>query len=365
MPSTYTTNLGIEKIATGEQSGIWGATTNTNLELLDQAVNGVVTVTLASAGTSGSPNTLPITSGVLSDGRNKFIEFNDGGDLGATAYVQLTPNDAEKVVFMRNSLSGSRSVIVFQGTYNASNDFEIPAGADVVLKFDGAGGSATVTNVFDSLKAGGISLASGSTVTSILDEDDMSSDSDTALATQQSIKAYVDASDPDLTAVTTDVNPNTDDNNDLSSASNRWQDLYLSGGAYLGGTTSANLLSDYEEGTWSVFLISPAGHSGTLTPGDGQYIKVGDMVFLTLQLAASSFTLATGNTTYIRGLPFSALTTGTGMPTDYMGINTAVSGSNRDLFGVDVFTTIISLNPTDEFGRTYVQINISVVYRTS
>ena len=193
MPSTYTTNLGIEKIGTGEQSGTWGTTTNTNLDLIDQAVNGVVQVTLAAAGTSGSPNSLPINDGSASDGRNKFIEFTDGGDLGATAYVQLTPNDAEKVAFFRNSLAGGRSVILFQGTYNASNDFEIPSGADVVLKFDGAGAGATVTQVFEDLTISAVTLSSGVTASSILDEDNMASDSDTALATQQSIKAYVDS----------------------------------------------------------------------------------------------------------------------------------------------------------------------------
>jgi len=193
MPSTYTTNLGIEKIGTGEQSGTWGTTTNTNLDLIDQAVNGVVQVTLASAGTSGSPNDLPINNGATSDGRNKFIEFVDGGDLGATAYVQLTPNDADKVAFFRNSLTGGRSVIIFQGTYNASNDFEIPSGADVVLKFDGAGAGATVTQVFEDLTISAVTLSSGVTASSILDEDNMASDSDTALATQQSIKAYVDS----------------------------------------------------------------------------------------------------------------------------------------------------------------------------
>ena len=151
MPSTYTTNLGIEKIGSGEQSGTWDVTTNLNFDIIDQGINGVVSVTLAAAGTSGSPNTIDITDGTLSDGRNKFIEFVDGGDLGATAYVQLTPNDAEKIVFMRNSLSGSRSILVFQGTYNAANDFEIPAGKDVVIRFDGGGAGATVTDVFTSL----------------------------------------------------------------------------------------------------------------------------------------------------------------------------------------------------------------------
>ena len=152
MPSTYTTNLGIEKIATGEQSGTWGITTNTNFDIVDQAINGVAQVTLTSAGTSGSPNTLAISDGSVSDGRNKFIEFVDGADLGATAYVQLTPNDAEKIVFIRNSLSGSRSLIIFQGTYSASNDFEVPNGKDVLVKFSGGGASATVTDVFAHLQ---------------------------------------------------------------------------------------------------------------------------------------------------------------------------------------------------------------------
>ena len=126
MPSTYTLNNGIELIATGEQSGTWGDTTNTNLELLDAALDGQVTVTLPSAGTSGSPNTLAISDGAASDGRNRMVIFDDSSDLGATAYVQLTPNDAEKIIYVRNSLSGDRSILLFQGTYSASNDYELP-----------------------------------------------------------------------------------------------------------------------------------------------------------------------------------------------------------------------------------------------
>ena len=192
MPSTYTLNNGIELIATGEQSGTWGNTTNTNLELLDTALDGQVTVTLASAGSSGSPNTLPISDGAASNGRNRLVIFNDGGDLGGTAYVQLTPNDAEKIIYVRNSLSVSRSILLFQGTYNASNDYEVPAGTTAVVFFDGAGSGAVAANVFnnaffDSLRLGSVS------VTAILDEDNMASDSATALSTQQSIKAYVDS----------------------------------------------------------------------------------------------------------------------------------------------------------------------------
>jgi hypothetical protein len=165
--SSYTTNLGIEQPATGEQSGTWGATTNTNFDILDQAIDGIISINLSSAGSSGSPNPLPISDGAVSNGRNKFIEFTDSGDLGATVYVQLTPDNAEKVVHIRNSLSGSRSILIFQGTYNTGRDFEIGNGKDVLLKFSGGGSSsATVTDVYANLavtKIDATTLAIGGT----------------------------------------------------------------------------------------------------------------------------------------------------------------------------------------------------------
>ena len=221
MPSTYTLNNGIELIGTGEQSGTWGDTTNINLELLDTALDGQVSVALGAPGSSGSPNNLPISDGAASNGRNRMITFTDGTDLGATAFVQLTPNDSEKIIYVRNSLSGSRSIILFQGTYNASNDYEVPAGTTAVVYFDGAGTGAVAANVFnnahfDALNVvGSVTVGGGVTVTgtvdagtvefdnlsgtgavsvtNILDEDNMASNSATALSTQQSIKAYVDA----------------------------------------------------------------------------------------------------------------------------------------------------------------------------
>ena len=235
MPSTYTVNLGIQKPATGEQSGTWGNTTNANFDILDQGINGAIRLTLTSAGSSGSPNALAINEGSVSDGHNKWIEFYSSSDLGGNVFVQLTPNDAEKIVFVRNSLAGSRSVLLFQGTYNSGRDLEIPAGVDMVVKFSGGGASAaTVTDVYTKLRAteittpsltattadinggtidnsviGGSTAAAvtgtaivantslniagdGATVTGIKDEDNMASNSATKLATQQSIKTYVD-----------------------------------------------------------------------------------------------------------------------------------------------------------------------------
>lgn len=147
MPSTYTNNLGIEKIATGEQSGTWGDSTNINLDLVDQAVNGIVTFQLASSGTTASPNLLPITNGGTSSGKAKYIEITDSGSqLSGQPYVQLTPNDAQKIAYIKNSLT-SNSVIIFQGTYDASRDIEIPTGETWAVVFQGGGSTSTVSRL--------------------------------------------------------------------------------------------------------------------------------------------------------------------------------------------------------------------------
>ena len=78
------------------------------------------------------------------------------------------------------------------------------------------------------------SLAMGTTVTAIRDEDNMSSDSATSLATQQSIKAYVDANaGGDLTAVDSHIVPDGDNTRDLGSKSKEFKDLYIDGTAYI------------------------------------------------------------------------------------------------------------------------------------
>ena len=46
MASTFTTNTGIEKIGDGEQTGLWGQTTNLNFDIVDRALNGVLAISL-------------------------------------------------------------------------------------------------------------------------------------------------------------------------------------------------------------------------------------------------------------------------------------------------------------------------------
>jgi len=69
---------------------------------------------------------------------------------------------------------------------------------------------------------------------------------------------------------------------DLGGSSTRFKDLYLSGGAYLGGTAAANKLDDYEEGTFS----------GTVdgTTYSGEYTKVGNLVTISCYYDCSAAT---------------------------------------------------------------------------
>ena len=92
---------------------------------------------------------------------------------------------------------------------------------------------------------------------------------------------------------------------DLGTSADRFKDLYLSGGAYLGGTGSANKLDDYEEGTWTP-IVRGSGTNGSYTysNGLGVYTKVGRQVTLSFYLG--DITEVTAGTGYlqIHGCPF-------------------------------------------------------------
>ena len=137
MASSYTANNGIEKIGTGEQAGTWGATTNTNFDILDRAINGVGAITL-----SGTTHTLTTTDGALSDGHFKVLVF--GGTLSSTNTVTISPNDQDKLYFVFNNTSGSQSVIIKQGS---GATVTVGNGKTAIVYADGAGSGAAVAQI--------------------------------------------------------------------------------------------------------------------------------------------------------------------------------------------------------------------------
>jgi hypothetical protein len=147
MPSTYTANGGIELIATGEQSGTWGSTTNTNLQIIDRLTNGVGAISL-----SGTTHTLTTTDGVLSDGQFAVLVF--GGSPSGTNTVTISPNDADHVYIVKNN--SGQSVVLTQGS---GGNVTVANGKSAIVYSDGAGAGAAVVDITSTFVPAGALLA--------------------------------------------------------------------------------------------------------------------------------------------------------------------------------------------------------------
>ena len=100
MASSYSTDLKLELMVTGENAGTWGTKTNTNLELLQQAIAGYQDVSIA----GGAQTTaLAMTNATLSNARNAVIKFS--GTITGNQIVTI-PNGIEKTYILYNGTTG-------------------------------------------------------------------------------------------------------------------------------------------------------------------------------------------------------------------------------------------------------------------
>jgi len=149
MPSTYTTRNGIELIATGEQSGTWGDTTNVNLQIIDRALSGVGSISL-----SGTTHTLTTTDGTLTDGQYKLLVL--GGSPSGTNTITISPNDAQKVYMVYN---GSGEDAVF--TQGSGGNVTVANGDSKIIYADGGGASAAVSDLTANFAMSSVSISGG------------------------------------------------------------------------------------------------------------------------------------------------------------------------------------------------------------
>lgn len=125
MASTYSTNLGIELIGTGDQAGAWGNTTNTNLgTLIEQAISGYVTQAVS----TGTDTVITIPSGATGVARNMYIELTGTG--GASTNLIVPTN--KKLYFIFNNSTGAVTVKVAGQT-----GVSVPTGKKMVLVSNG------------------------------------------------------------------------------------------------------------------------------------------------------------------------------------------------------------------------------------
>ena len=153
MASTYTTSLKIQEIGSGEQSGVWGSTTNTNWTLIEQAVAGVQTITMANAN-----YTLTNLNGVLDEARNMVLVVQ-GTNSGI--YQVIIPANQPKMYVIYNNTTGGYGITI--GTTGVGGTLiSIPNGVTAQVYTDGTNtysaqtGSAGNFNVNGNLTAAGV-----------------------------------------------------------------------------------------------------------------------------------------------------------------------------------------------------------------
>ena len=107
MASSYSTDLKLELMATGEKAGEWGTITNTNLVIIQQAIGGYSSITLNA--TTGA--TLTFSNGALSNGKNKVLKLTGTPTTDVNVVV---PDGIEKTYIVQDSTDHGGNDVTFK-----------------------------------------------------------------------------------------------------------------------------------------------------------------------------------------------------------------------------------------------------------
>jgi hypothetical protein len=162
MASTYVNDLRLNEMATGDGSGTWGTTTNTNLELIAEAFSyGTEVIT-----TNADTHATVIADGSTDPGRSLYLKYT--GTLDSDCTITIGPNTVSKVWIIENGTSGSQNINISQGS---GANITIPAGDTKVVYSDGAGAGAAFFDAFASLSVVDLKVQDDLTVTGDIDVD--------------------------------------------------------------------------------------------------------------------------------------------------------------------------------------------------
>jgi hypothetical protein len=182
MASTFVNNLRLEEMNTGEQSGQWGTKTNTNLELIGEALGfGTEAIT-----TNADTHATTVADATSDAGRAMFIKYT--GTLDSACTITISPNTMKRVHIIENGTSGSQNIIISQGS---GANVTITPGTAKVLYLDGAGSGAAVVDAFAHLAAGDLTV-----------DDDLIVSDDVTLKSDSAVLGF--GADTDTTLTHTD-----------------------------------------------------------------------------------------------------------------------------------------------------------------
>jgi hypothetical protein len=143
--ATYVNDLRLKEIATGDESGTWGTSTNTNLELIAE---GFSYATVDPFDTDAD-KTETMADGATDPIRSLYVKVTSTATLTATRTLTLAPNTVSKVWIIENATTGGQSITISQGS---GANVTIPNGDTKAIYTDGAGATAAVTDAFANLK---------------------------------------------------------------------------------------------------------------------------------------------------------------------------------------------------------------------
>ena len=136
--ATYVNNLRLKEITTGDEDGTWGTSTNTNLELITDAL-GYGTKQFA----ADSNETFTIPDATADGARALYLKFTSAVSLTGTRTATLGPNTVSKMWMIENATTGGQSIAIKQGS---GAEITIGTGEKVFVYTDGAGTGAAVFN---------------------------------------------------------------------------------------------------------------------------------------------------------------------------------------------------------------------------
>ena len=172
MASSYTTSLKIQEIGTGEQSGVWGSTTNTNWTLIEQAVAGVQSIVMANAN-----YTLTNLNGVSDEARNMVLVVT-GTNSGT--YQIVAPLNQPKMYVIYNNTTGGYAITIGA---SSGSIVTIPNGVTAQVYTDGTNFYSAQTGSAGNFNVNGTLTASGITDTGALSASSLTVSGAASLAT--------------------------------------------------------------------------------------------------------------------------------------------------------------------------------------
>jgi len=292
--ATYVNNLRLKEIATGDESGTWGTSTNTNLELIGEALG----YNTQDGFATDADATTTVADGATDPARALYFKVTSSATLTATRTLTIGPNTVSRVMWIENATTGSQSINISQGS---GANVTIATGETALLYLDGAGATAAVVAI--PLDSSAVTLTGTQTLTN------------KTLTSPKVGTAIADTNGAELIKVTatssavnevTLANAATGNNPALSATGD---DTNVGIDITPKGTGEMDVTASFMTGIFSdkVSAIGNTGTAQTITSTNGQ-------VFTATLTGNCTFTLAGANSNSNRATSFTLILTNDATP---------------------------------------------------